>query len=160
MLKRALWFLLAVSGCGVTFTAQTAEQFIYKWTDEQGMIKYSEVAPPSGVKYEMVRRTGGTAQGAETAPGNPPVKDQVAKEREDLARQEAKQKEATEQAQKQAEDVRAKNCEIAKKNVQVLQGDAQVVRTDAKGNKVVLDAEQRAEELKKAQKDQDYFCNP
>ena len=42
----------------------------------------------------------------------------------------------------------------------MLQGDAQVVRTDAKGDKVVLDAEQRAEELKKAQKDQDYFCNP
>jgi hypothetical protein len=62
--------------------------------------------------------------------------------------------------QKQAEEVRAKNCEIARKNVQVLQGSTQVVKTDAKGNKVVLDAEQRAAELQKAQKDQDYFCNP
>lgn len=160
MLKRALWLLLAASGCGMTFTAQTAESFIYKWTDEQGMVKYSELAPPSGVKYEMVRRTGGTAQGAETAPSDQAVKEREAKEREELAQQEAKQKTEAEQAQKQAEDTRTKNCEIARKNVQVLQGDTQVVRTDAKGNKVVLDAEQRAEELKKAQKDQDYFCNP
>ena len=34
------------------------------------------------------------------------------------------------------------------------------IKTDAKGDKMALDAEQRAAELKKAQKDQDYFCNP
>lgn len=153
MLKQALWFMLAMSGGGVTVMAQ-AQQFIYKWTDEQGMIKYSEVAPPGGVKYEMVRK-GSTAQGTEAA-----LKSQQAKEQEELAREEAKQKQQAEKAQKEAEDVRAKNCEVAKKNVQILQGDTQVVRTDPQGNKVVLDAGQRAEELKKAQKDQDYFCNP
>lgn len=153
VLKRALWFLLVAGGCGVTVTAQ-AQQFIYKWTDEQGMVKYSELAPPVGVKYEMVRKSSATA-GTEAA-----LSSQQAKEKEDVAKQEAKQKEQAEQAQKDAEDTRAKNCEVAKKNVQVLQGETQVVRTDAKGSKIVLDAAQRAEELKKAQKDQDYFCNP
>ena len=153
MLKRAFWFLLTASGCGAAITAQ-AQQFIYKWTDEQGMVKYSELAPPTGVKYEMVRKPS-VAAGAEAD-----LSSQQAKEREELARQEAKQKEQAEQAQKETEDARTKNCEIARKNVQVLQGETQVVRTDPKGNKIILDAEQRAEELKKAQKDQDYFCNP
>ena len=155
MLKRILWFLLAASGCGATVTAQ-AQQVIYKWFDEQGMPKYSEVAPPAGVKFEVMHKSAaGPAQGAETA-----LSAQQAKEREALAQEEAKQKEQAEQAQKEDEETRAKNCEIFRKNVQVLQGETQVVRTDAKGNKIVLDAEQRAEELKKAQKGQDYFCNP
>ncbi|KAB2926259.1 MAG: DUF4124 domain-containing protein [Candidatus Contendobacter sp.] len=153
MLKRTLWLMLAVGCCGAVVTTQ-AQQFIYKWTDAQGMVKYSELAPPTGVKYEMVRKSSAAA-GTEAA-----LSSQQAKEQEELAREEAKQKEQAEQAKKETEDARAKNCEVARKNLQVLQGEAQVVKTDAQGKKVVLDAEQRAEELKKAQKDQDYFCNP
>jgi hypothetical protein len=154
MLKRAL-FVLMVSGCAVMATAQ---QFIYKWTDEQGMVKYSELPPPAGVKYDMVHKPTDTAAVPGAAPRD------LTKDQEELARQEAEQKQKeqqkAEETQKQAEDVRAKNCEIAKKNVQVLQGDTQVVKTDAQGNKVALDAGQRAAELQKAQKDADYFCGP
>lgn len=156
MLKRTLWFLLAAGCCGVVGTVQ-AQQYIYKWMDSQGQPQYSELAPPAGVKYEMVRKPT-DATGTGVAPRD------LARDQEELARQVADQKQKEQQeaekVQKEAEDARAKNCEIAKKNVQVLQGDTQVVKTDAKGNKVALDAEQRAAELKKAQKDQDYFCNP
>ena len=156
MLKYTLGFLLAAGCCGVVGTVQ-AQQYIYKWTDSQGLPQYSELAPPPGVKYEMVRKpTEATGSGA--APRD------LAKDQEELARQvteqQQKEQQQTEKVQKEAQDARARNCEIAKKNVQVLQGDTQVVRTDAKGNKVALDAEQRAAELQKAQKDQDYFCNP
>jgi hypothetical protein len=157
MLKRTLWFMLVTSFCGVTVTTQ-AQQYIYKWTDPQGQVQYSELAPPPGVQYEMVRKP--AVVGQETGPQ---ARD-LAKEQEELARQvaeqEQKEKQQADQAQKEAEDVRAKNCEVAKKNVQVLQGDSPVVKTDAKGNKVALDVQQREAELKKAQKDQDYFCNP
>ena len=160
MLKRVAGFLIMASCCTVAALAQTQQanpnqQYIYKWTDDQGMVKYSELAPPTGVKYEMVQKAPGAVQGAEAA-----LNAQQAKERAAIAEQEAKQKEQTEQAQKQMEDARAKNCELAKKNVQALQGDTQVVKSDDKGNKVTLDAEQRAAELKRAQKDAEYFCNP
>ena len=59
-----------------------------------------------------------------------------------------------------ADDLRAKNCEVATKNLKALQGDSPVIKTDDKGNKVVLDAQQREAELQRAKKDQDYFCNP
>lgn len=153
MLKRTL-FILAISCCWVPAQAQ---QFIYKWTDEQGQPKYSELPPPKGVAYEMVRKPA-TAQGTE-----PTARDPAKELAEKKAQEEAKLKEQAEQAQqaqKDAEDQRAKNCEIAKKNVQVLQGDSPVVKTDPKGNKVALDPPQRESELKKAQKDMDYFCNP
>ncbi len=155
MLKRTLFCILLAGSCGLMSAAQ-AEQFIYKWTDEQGQPKYSELPPPAGVPYETVRKSGGAVPGVET-------KD-LSKEQEELKRklaeEEAKTQEQQAQAQKEAEDVRVKNCEIARKNVQVLQGDRPVVRADAKGNKVILEGEQRQAELQKAQKDQDYFCNP
>lgn len=157
MSRRTLWFMLVAGCCGIVVTAQ-AQQFIYKWTDSQGQIQYSELAPPPGVQYELVRKPTGAEQKTETA-----VRD-LDKEQADLAKQvaeqEQKEKQETEQAQKEAEDARAKNCEIAKKNVGILQGDNPVVKTDAKGNKVALDPQQREAELKKAQKDQEYFCNP
>ena len=156
MLKRTLLCLVLVGSCGLMTNAQ-AQQFIYKWTDAQGQPQYSELPPPSGVPYETVRKPGGTAPGAESARD-------LTKEQEELARklaeEDAKTQEQREQAKKEAEDQRAKNCEIAKKNVAALQGDRPVVRSDDKGNKVTLSAEERAAELQKAQKDQDYFCNP
>ena len=66
MLKRALlhpdgeW--LRSDGHG-----PAAQQFIYKWTDEQGKLKYSELPPPTGVKYEMVRKPAGATPGTEAA---------------------------------------------------------------------------------------------
>jgi hypothetical protein len=156
MLKRALLCVWVASGCWAWAAAQ-AQQFIYKWTDDQGQVQYSELPPPSGVVYETVRKPTGLAEGTQSARD-------LTKEQEELARklaeEEAKTKAQQEQAEQQAEDQRAKNCEVARKNVEVLQGDKPVVKTDAKGNKVALDAQQREAELQKARKDQDYFCNP
>lgn len=157
MLKRMLWFLLVTSCWGVMTTTQ-AQQFIYKWTDEYGQLKYSELPPPPGVPYETVRKPAGAAEG----PG--PAARDLAREQEELAQtlaeEEAKRKAQEEQAQQQAEEVRAKNCEIARKNVEILQSDRPVFKTDAQGSRVALDAEQRAAELQNSMKDQDYFCNP
>ena len=49
---------------------------------------------------------------------------------------------------------------IDRKNVEVLQSDRPVIKADAQGKRVAIDAEQRAAELQKAMKDQDYFCEP
>lgn len=174
MCKRALkpvWFLFLAGVCVPGLAAESAppapppaaathtpatQQFIYKWTDSQGMMKYSELPPPQGVKFEMVPKSAtGIAGGS--APRD------LDKDQQELARKMAEQEEQdrqqAEEAQKQQDEARVKNCEIARKNVQVLEGDTQVVRDDGKGNKVVLDAEQRAAELKRFKKDVDYFCD-
>ncbi len=158
MLKRTLSGLL-IAGCCVFAATLQAQQFIYKWTDDKGMIQYSELPPPAGVKYEMVTKTSGAEQkNSEEAGRN------LNKEQEDLAKQvaeqEKKQQEEAEKKQKEAEDTRTKNCEAAKKNLKILQGEGPVLKTDSKGNKIALDPQQRAEELQKAQKDQDYYCSP
>ena len=145
MLKRTLLCMVLIGGCGLIVNVQ-AQQFIYKWNDE-----------PSGVPYETVRKPGGAATGAEAGRDLTQEQEELARK---LAEEEAKTQEQQEQAQKTADEQRAKNCEIARKNVAVLQGDRPVVKTDAEGKKVTLSAEERAAELQKAQKDQDYFCNP
>ena len=155
MLKRTLLYILLAGAGGLTVAAES-QQVIYKWTDVQGQPKYSELPPPSGIPYETVRKSGSAVPGVETK--------NLVKEQEDLARklaeEEARTQEQQEQALKEIEEARARNCEIARKNVEVLQGDRPVVRPDAKGNKVTLDAQQREAELQKARKDLDYFCNP
>ncbi len=156
MSKRMLLLVLVLGGCGIAVTGQ-AQQFIYKWNDEQGQIQYSELPPPAGVPYETVRKPAGFGQEGGQARDLVKEQEELAKK---LAEEEAnKQEQQQEQAQKE-QDVRVKNCEIAKKNVETLQGDRPVVKTDAQGNKVALDAQQREAELQKARKDQDYFCNP
>ncbi len=155
MLKR-VWLILMIGCCGIAAMAQTpTQQTIYKWTDELGKVQYSELPPPAGVPFETVRNS--TVQGKELGRD-------LAKDQEELARQVAEQKlkeqQQTEQTQKEAADIRAKNCEIAKKNIQILESDRPVLMPDAKGNKVALDAEQRAAALQKAKKDMDYNCSP
>lgn len=155
MLKRAPLSLLVMACgiCGMIATAQ-AQQFIYKWTDAEGKLQYSELPPPNGIVYETVRKPSGPSSGVLPATPDP------AKEQEKQAQEEAKKKEQAEAAQKQADDLRTKNCEVATKNLKALQGDSQVVKIDDKGNKVVLDDQQREAELQRAKKDHDYFCNP
>ena len=94
MLKHTLGFLLAAGCCGVVVTTQ-AQQYIYKWTDPQGQPQYSELAPPPGVKYEMVRKPT-DATGTGVAPRD------LARDQEELAQQVAEQKE---KEQQQAEKV-------------------------------------------------------
>ena len=92
MLKRTLLCILLAGSCGLMAVAQ-AQQFIYKWTDEQGQPKYSELPPPAGVRYETVRKSGDLVPGVAT-------KD-LAKEQEELARKLAEEEAKTQQQQEQ-----------------------------------------------------------
>jgi len=42
----------------------------------------------------------------------------------------------------------------------VLESPQDVVSTDASGNKVLLDDNQRQQQLQQARKDMEYYCNP
>ena len=55
MSKRMLLLLLVLGGSGIATTVW-AQQLIYKWTDAQGQIQYTELPPASGVPYETVRK--------------------------------------------------------------------------------------------------------
>ena len=54
----------------------------------------------------------------------------------------------------------AENCQIARDNLAVLESTQDVVSTDASGNKVLLDDNQRQQQLQQARKDMEYYCNP
>lgn len=146
MLKRAL-LIFIVSCCGIAAIAQAQnQQTIYKWTDEQGKVRYSELPPTAGIPFETVRKS--AAQGKE-------LRRDLAKDPEELARQAADQKQKEEQQQaeqKQKEaDTRAKNCEIAKKNIQNCCKSGRCSIQNTKGTTALMlsSAQQRCKRLKK-----------
>jgi hypothetical protein len=93
MSKRMLLSVGVLVGCGIVATGQ-AQQFIYKWNDEQGQIKYSELPPPSGVSYETVRKPAGFGKEGDQARD-------LAKEQEDLAKKLAEEEAKTQQQQQE-----------------------------------------------------------
>lgn len=148
------YFLLCalLLGSGGWLGIAQAQQYVYKWTDEQGQLKYSALPPPTGVAYEMVQKSGAT---------NKPESEtkDLAKEQEELKLQLEQEGTKAQEEQQRIAQARAKNCEVARKNAQVLESDRPVVRTNAEGKKVLLEGEARQAELQKAKKDLDYFCS-
>jgi hypothetical protein len=131
MLKRTLLCILLAGSCGLMAVAQ-AQQFIYKWTDEQGQPKYSELPPPAGVRYETVRKSSGLEPGVA-------AKD-LAKEQAELAKKLAEEELKLSRAAGTGAEgsrmmLRAKNCEVAKKNVRCCRATGQWSRPTTKATK-------------------------
>ncbi len=125
----------ALAACALALLAAgTASAALYKWTDANGRVVYSDQPPAGGIKYESV---GGAAP-----PSNPnALKDMAAKEAEFKKRQTdavtAGQKSDAERVQ-QAK--RNEMCERARSNVRTLAAEqVALVRHNEKGEQVIVD---------------------
>lgn len=136
---RALAVALLAAGCAAL--AGPASAALYKWTDANGRVVYSDQPPTGNVKTEIV-------QGA-PAPSNPnAVKDMAAKELE-------LKKRRTEIAEKDKKSD-ADRVELAKKNEQCARTQGQIrqfaaeqiamLRMNAKGEAVYVDDATRRKE--------------
>lgn len=131
MQMRILTLALAVSVLPAVALAA-----VYKWTDSEGNVHYTQTPPPD--------------QKAETVETHTGVSADEAKQNLEALKQKAGDKGAGEQAapeqteeQKKVameqEELRKKNCEVARQNLQVLQGGGRVQVKDEGGNTVLLD---------------------
>lgn len=132
---------LPVAVVALLAVALPATAALYKWTDANGRVVYSDQPPPPGVKSEPVN----------AAP--PPANANAVRE---LAEQEAELKKRQQDRAKQAEDEtkaraeagkRSAGCASAKAQVQAL-GESQrvVYRYNEKGERYALDAATRQKE--------------
>lgn len=55
-------------------------------------------------------------------------------------------------------NVRARNCEIARKNLAVLEGEGPIVSADPDGQPVLMSDEERATVLRQTRRDLEYWC--
>jgi hypothetical protein len=148
---------------------------IYKWKDKDGIVRYSDVPPPSNIKNESIgkKNTKAPVQAPATPSENSTTvitnKDGaiVSKEakpltKEEAAAQRAKDAEAQKKvdAAKQAElKVRQENCAISRRNLATYTNGGRIFDTDAKGERSYLGDEDIAKRKAEAQRDVEKYCD-
>lgn len=139
--------ILFIAGLSLLVNS-AAQAGMYKWTDEQGNVHYSQ-SPPRGQEYEKMkvdkapRPSGttatpqGTADSQTTGQSDGPgtVEDEVAKNAE----------------------IRKKNCDAAKKNLQVFQVYRRVKGEDGKIR--VVSEKEREEQIQRSKEAIREFCD-
>lgn len=130
------YFAIAILGLVAASAAQAAGE-VYKWTDDKGVVHYTD-APPEGRDFEKKKAV---APPPATAP-------------------EAAADEAKAAAGPAAPQGTAKaNCEAARRNVENMERFAEIsMDRDGDGTPEKLTAEQREEELKRHRALADLYC--
>ena len=113
---------------------------VYKWTDANGRVVYSNVPPTGDMKVERVN----------TSPAaNPDAAKQMASQEADLKKRQLDRVQEAEKADKaRAETARRdETCGVARGSIKALQNETQPIdRVNEKGERVRMDAAARARE--------------
>ena len=161
---RALFFALAMA-TSLTAAAQ------YQWIDKNGSRVYSDVAPPAdipaknilkqprGSSATAVTRTEAaapatTASAAAATPAASAASGPATAGVDKALEEKKKQAEAAEAAKKKAEEqkvaqARAENCKRARSGKASMDSGMRMARTNEKGEREILDDNQRAAEAKR-----------
>ena len=127
-------FTAAVVACALLAFAGGASAALYKWTDANGRVVYSDQPPLGNIKYESV-------SGA-PPPSNPnAVKEMAGKEADFKKRQtDAVAAQAKTDAERIQQAKRLEMCERARSNIRQLTAEqVAMVRHNEKGEMVVVD---------------------
>jgi hypothetical protein len=154
------WIVLALLLAAAL--AQPA-QAQWKWRDKSGHTQYSDLPPPADVSESDIlsrphptsRRVAAPAPAAASAASAPAVNAIVKPNTEDPALEaKRKQLEAEQAAKRKADEAKlaaakADNCSRAKEQLRSIDSGVRLVRTNEKGEREVLDDDQRAQEAKR-----------
>lgn len=160
---RARFMMLALLGLALSAPALAQ----WKWRDDQGKVLYSDRPPPHGVpekdilqspaaatpRIQIISSTplGGTAP-AEAA-SQPKVKPESKADAElDARRRKAEQEQAAKERANEQKNVAARreNCNQARSYLRTLDDGMRIARTNEKGEREILDDQQRAQEVQRA----------
>ena len=155
-MKKFLLFVLALA-----FSATAGAQ-MYKWTDKDGKVRYGDVPPADA----NATRIGAPPAGYNPAPAPPEAKKDAGAKDKDLSpeaafRKRQQEREAQEQklAQERADaEKKQANCQQAQGQLRLLQSGQRVATTNAAGERVFMDDEQRARDIERAQRAVSEWC--
>jgi hypothetical protein len=139
--RRSHRITVCLTALALTALAAPASAVLYKWTDANGRVVYSDQAPPGDVKVEIVA-------GAPAVSNPNAAKELAAKEAEFKKRQtDAAEKEKQGEAKRLELAKRADQCRRAQMQItQLSQEMIELVRYNEKGEAVVVDPETRRKE--------------
>ncbi|AFJ03589.1 Periplasmic protein TonB, links inner and outer membranes [Methylophaga frappieri] len=137
----------------ISFLPFLAQAEIYKWTDENGQINYSQQPPPDRPAEQI------------QAPPPPPVEpdkaqqeiDNLIESQQKAAQQEAEQREA-EQATAREQQLRDENCQIARENLLAYQNNPGRRFINEAGEVTRPTEEERQQRIANYQDQVDTYC--
>lgn len=132
---------------------------IYKWKDSSGVIRYSDVPPPSNVPHETLNARKAVPAAPEAAaekqtppPANPEAD---AVQRQQKAEQEKIQNDANAAEQ----ESRRQNCARARTELQKFKVGGRILKMNEQGEREYLSNADIAQGLEQAQRDVAQFCD-
>jgi hypothetical protein len=146
-----IWALLVFA----TASPAADTQYIYKWTDDQGEIQYTQFPPP-GRKAERLYAPPPPAQSPET------IENELQKQVETMEQQNEEQLQGAKDAKQWAEiqKIRRSNCETAHKNLVNLQRGGNVRYMGSNGEVIRLSEEERQKRIDETNTQIKENCNP
>lgn len=159
MRARLFMFSLILGFSGLTLASFQAEAGeLYKWTDENGKVQYTQF-PPKDRPYTTMSLTGVKAPAASEAAERPDTADTTAPEGEEEAKPEAKTKgEKAKDQSSQFLAAKRSNCETAQKNLSTLTSKTRVSIKDQDGKARLMSDQERSDHLKLAQEQVKTYC--
>lgn len=153
-LKRRTAPLVAAAALACALAAGAAGATLYKWTDANGRVVYSDQPPTGNVKVEIV--------GGAPPPDNPNAARELANkdvEMKKAQRERAEEAATTDKARADAVK-RAEVCEQARAAVRLYQSDRNIplYRLNEKGERVLVDDAERRRKLDEQQKLMREYC--
>jgi len=135
---------------------------LYKWTDENGKVHYSDQPPPSDVKQTQTLKESKSAAAAPSATGAKPgaaAKTPAEQEMEFRKRRlEAAEGEAKAKKDAEAAEEKKRNCERANAQVASLQRGGRITHPGPNGEQIYMSDAEIANELVNARKVADSWC--
>ncbi len=129
-----------------------------KWTDANGEVHYSDVPPKNNPQVEKLH--------FQDSGGTPPADNIYApKSTKEMEDDFQRAKAARDKLAKQEEQARAAaaakqaNCAAARNNLSLMQQSRRMFNTDANGERVYLDDNQRQQQLDGGQEAVNQYCN-
>ena len=129
---------------------------LYKWTDANGRVQYSDT-PPTDRKAETVKgRIGSTSSGGSAAPQPTVTEQEQAFRKRQSEKAEADQKAAQEAAQKQEHEAA---CNRARGYLRTLEDGGRIAETNAKGEREFYDNAKIKSEKERVRADIEKNCS-
>lgn len=148
-------------GLALFASAAVADSEIYKWTDEEGNVHYSDCPPPPSCDAEIVEAEP-EPDPSEVRKAQQRLEQMLAEQAEGRAEREHEQLEKEEQRviAMQIAVARKRVCIRARQNLQVLLVQRPVFYIDENGNYVYLDEETRISEVERMRRLIAENCEP
>jgi hypothetical protein len=136
---------------------------LYKWTDEDGKVHYSDQPPPGDVKKtESIKQPkSAPASDSAAAAANPSAKPRTAADLDmEFRKRRVEAAEAEAKAQKDAEaaEEKKRNCQRATAQVASLERGGRVTKPGPNGEQTYMSDEEIAKEVVSARKAADSWC--